>query len=178
MKATGVVRKIDDLGRIVIPKEIRRTLRVREGEPLEIFTDRDGQIILKKYSPMGEMGTFARQYAEALAQSSGYTVCISVKDTIIAASGKGRKELQDKAISPELEQFMQQRQVLLAAKGEHSYIPITTETPLYESEVIMPIVSEGDAIGSVVMLGQEPMQESDKTLVMTAAGFLGRQMED
>ena len=116
MKATGVVRKIDDLGRIVIPKEIRRTLRVREGEPLEIFTDRDGQIILKKYSPMGEMGTFARQYAEALAQSSGYTVCISDKDTIIAASGKGRKELQDKAISPELEQFMQQRQVLLAAK--------------------------------------------------------------
>ena len=107
---------------------------MREGEPLEIFTDRDGQIILKKYSPMGEMGTFARQYAEALAQSSGYTVCISDKDTIIAASGKGRKELQDKAISPELEQFMQQRQVLLAAKGERSYIPITTETPLYESE--------------------------------------------
>lgn len=178
MKATGIVRRIDDLGRIVIPKEIRKTLRVREGEPLEIFTDREGQIILKKYSPVGEMGAFAKQYAESLAQSSGYTVCISDKDMVIAASGQGRKELQDKEISPELEQFMQQRQVHLAQAGEKGYIPITEQGEAYDSQVIMPIISEGDAIGAVAMLGQQPMEDSDKKLVMVAAGFLGRQMED
>ena len=178
MKATGLVRRIDDLGRIVIPKEIRKTLKVREGEPLEIYTDRDGQIILKKYSPMGEMGTFAKQYAEALSKSSGYTVCISDKDTIIAASGQGRRELQDKEISHELERFMEQRQLSIAQSGEKGYIPITQQGEHYESQMIMPIVSEGDAIGSVVILGQSPMEEGDKKLVMTAAGFLGKQMEE
>ena len=178
MKATGIVRRIDDLGRIVIPKEIRKTLKVREGEPLEIFTDHEGQIILKKYSPMGEMGTFARQYAEALAKTSGYTVCISDKDTIIAASGQGRRELQDKEISHELERFMEQRQLSMATSSEKTYIPITENGERYESQVIMPIVSEGDAIGSVVMLGQTPMEDGDKKLVMTAAGFLGKQMEE
>ena len=178
MKATGIVRRIDDLGRIVIPKEIRRTLRVREGEPLEIFTDREGQIILKKYSPMSELGTFAKQYAEALAQSSGYTVCISDKDTIIAASGQGRRDLQDQEISSELEKFMEQRQVSVARAGEKSYIPITKSGEQYAGQVIIPIVSEGDAIGSIAMLGQTPMEESDKKLVVTAAGFLGKQMEE
>ena len=178
MKATGVVRKIDDLGRIVIPKEIRRTLRVREGEPLEIYTDREGQIILKKYSPMGEMGVFAKQYAEALAQSSGCTVCISDKDMIIAASGQGKRTLLDKEISQELEDLMKQRQVHMAKAGDTGYIPITDEGESYESQVIMPIVSEGSAIGSVAMLAQTPMAETDKKLVMVAAGFLGRQMED
>lgn len=178
MKATGIVRRIDDLGRIVIPKEIRKTLKVREGEPLEIYTDRDGQIILKKYSPMGEMGIFAKQYAEALAKSSGYTVCISDKDTIIAASGQGRRDLQDKEISPELEKFMEQRQLRMATSSEKAYIPITENGEQYQSQVIMPIVSEGDAIGSVVMLGQTPMEDSDKKLVITAAGFLGKQMEE
>ena len=173
MKATGIVRRIDDLGRIVIPKEIRKTLKVREGEPLEIYTDREGQIILKKYSPIGEMGAFAKQYAEVLAKSSGYTVCISDKDTIIAASGQGRRDLQDKEISHELERFMEQRQLSMATSSEKAYIPITENGEQYTSQVIMPIVSEGDAIGSVVMLGQSPMEDGDKKLVMTAAGFLG-----
>ena len=178
MKATGIVRRIDDLGRIVIPKEIRKTLKVREGEPLEIYTDREGQIILKKYSPIGEMGAFAKQYAEVLAKSSGYTVCISDKDTIIAASGQGRRDLQDKEISHELERFMEQRQLSMATSSEKAYIPITENGEQYTSQVIMPIVSEGDAIGSVVMLGQSPMEDGDKKLVMTAAGFLGKQMEE
>jgi AbrB family transcriptional regulator (stage V sporulation protein T) len=127
---------------------------------------------------MGEMGTFAKQYAEALSKSSGYTVCISDKDTIIAASGQGRRELQDKEISHELECFMEQRQVSIAQSGEKGYIPITQQGAHYESQMIMPIVSEGDAIGSVVILGQSPMEEGDKKLVMTAAGFLGKQMEE
>ena len=66
MRATGIVRRIDDLGRVVIPKEIRRTMRIREGDPLEIFTDRDGSVILRKYSPIGEIGEFAQEYAEAM----------------------------------------------------------------------------------------------------------------
>ena len=87
MKATGIVRRIDDLGRVVVPKEIRRTLRIREGDPLEIFTDREGEIILKKYSPIGELGQFAGQYAESLAKTSGCLACVTDRDHVIAAAG-------------------------------------------------------------------------------------------
>ena len=103
MKATGIVRRIDDLGRIVIPKEIRRTLRIREADPLEIFTDREGEIILKKYSPIGEMGTFAKQYAESMAQVSGHVAMISDRDQFIAVAG-GMKNMLGKSISRELEE--------------------------------------------------------------------------
>src|SRR5690606_11016659 len=87
MKATGIVRRIDDLGRVVIPKEIRRTLRIREGDPLEIFVDRDGEVILKKYSPIGELGDFAKEYAESLHESTGHITMICDRDTIIAVAG-------------------------------------------------------------------------------------------
>ena len=106
MKATGIVRRIDDLGRVVIPKEIRRTLRLREGTPLEIFTDREGEIILKKYSPMAELSTFARQYAESLAQSTGLAVCVTDRDQVIAVAGGLKKELLQKSISKPLEQMI------------------------------------------------------------------------
>ena len=109
MKATGIVRRIDDLGRVVIPKEIRRTLRIREGDPLEIFTDREGEVILKKYSPIGELANFAGQYAESIAQALGCLVCICDTDQVITASGNGRKELQDKYISSALRQVMDGR---------------------------------------------------------------------
>ena len=92
MKATGIVRRIDDLGRIVVPKEIRRTLRIREGDPLEIFTDREGEIILKKYSPIGELSQFAGEYAESLAQTTGHLVLITDCDHVVTASGAGKKE--------------------------------------------------------------------------------------
>ena len=110
MKATGIVRRIDDLGRVVIPKEIRRTLRIRESDPLEIFTDREGEIILKKYSPIGELSTFAKQYAESLSQTMGCLVCISDLDQIIAASGVGKKDFQNKYISEQLETLMTERE--------------------------------------------------------------------
>ena len=103
MKATGIVRRIDDLGRVVIPKEIRRTLRIREGDPLEIFTDREGEVILKKYSPIGELGLFAKQYAESLAQTTGLMVCVSDRDTVIAAAGGAKKDYLGKPISKQLE---------------------------------------------------------------------------
>ena len=100
MKATGIVRRIDDLGRVVVPKEIRRTLRLREGEPMEIFTGKDGEIILKKYSPVGELENHARELAESIAQISGFLTCVADTDQIIAASGHGQREYQGKSISP------------------------------------------------------------------------------
>ena len=102
MKATGVVRRIDDLGRVVIPKEIRKTLRIKEGDPLEIFTDKEGEIILKKYSPIGELTEFATGYAETLAKTTGHIACITDKDTVIAVSGGSKKEFLEQNISVNL----------------------------------------------------------------------------
>ena len=121
MKATGIVRRIDDLGRVVIPKEIRRTLRIREGDPLEIFTDREGEIILKKYSPIGELGTLAKIYAESLSQTLGCTVCITDTDQVVAASGSGKKELQDQFIGRELDHLLKERGQILAGNSDFAY---------------------------------------------------------
>ena len=127
MKATGIVRRIDDLGRVVIPKEIRRTLRIREGDPLEIFTDREGEVILKKYSPIGELGTLAKLYAESLSQTMGCTVCITDTDQVVASAGSGRKELQDQFIGQELGRAMKERSQILARNGDISYIKVTAD---------------------------------------------------
>lgn len=181
MKATGIVRRIDDLGRVVIPKEIRRTLRIREGDPLEIFTDREGEIILKKYSPIGELGPFAKQYAESLAQVTGLMVCITDRDSVIAASGGARKDFMGKTISQDLEDVIQERENVQASAGEKKYIRITEEEQEeYQAQTICPILCEGDAIGSVILFSREPkgrMGETEQKLALTAAGFLGRQME-
>ena len=155
MKATGIVRRIDDLGRVVIPKEIRRTLRIREGDPLEIFTDREGQVILKKYSPIGELASFAKQYAESLAQTLGCTACITDNDMVIAAAGAGRKEFQEKGICKELEKMLQTRECMTAGKGNINYIIIVDGTEEYVEEVICPIICEGDVIGGVILLKKE-----------------------
>ena len=117
MKATGIVRRIDDLGRIVIPKEIRRTMRIREADPLEIFTNHEGEIILKKYSPIGELGQFAGHYADALAQNSGCLVCITDRDHVIAASGGGKKDFDGKPISKEMEAAIEENQNAQMAAG-------------------------------------------------------------
>ena len=127
MKATGIVRRIDDLGRVVIPKEIRRTLRIREGDPLEIFTDREGEIILKKYSPIGELSAFAGQYAESLSQTMGCLVGVCDMDQVVAASGAGKKELQDRLISRQLEKVLGERNSILACAGDKKYTPIVKD---------------------------------------------------
>lgn len=180
LKATGIVRRIDDLGRIVIPKEIRRTLRIRESDPLEIFTDREGEIILKKYSPIEEMSGFAKQYADSLAQVSGHGVLIADRDQFIAAAG-GYKNLIGKTLHSILESKMEKRELVMASEGERNFIMIAEE-PYNEfvHEVICPIICEGDVIGSVILLENDPkrkMGEVEKKLVQAAAGFLGRQME-
>lgn len=181
MKATGIVRRIDDLGRVVVPKEIRRTLRIREGDPLEIFTDREGEIILKKYSPIGELGDFAKQYADTLAQTIGNVVCIADRDQIIAVAGGGKKEFMNKNISSALERLIQNRETIVASNGEKAFINITDDNMEdYQSQVICPIIAEGDSIGAVIILSKdkdEKVGETEKKLAVSAAGFLGRQME-
>ena len=112
MKATGIVRRIDDLGRVVIPKEIRRTMRIREGDPLEIYTEKDGEVIFKKYSPIGELGDFAANYVETLAKARGHCSCITDRDNVIAVSGLPKKELIEKPVSSELENVMNEKIVV------------------------------------------------------------------
>ncbi|MCM1037707.1 MAG: stage V sporulation protein T [Roseburia sp.] len=180
MKATGIVRRIDDLGRIVIPKEIRRTLRIREADPLEIYTDREGEIILKKYSPIGEMGTFAKQYAESMAQVSGHIAMIADRDQFIAVSG-GMKSVLGKSISRDLEEKINNRESVVATKGDRNFIPVCHEAGEdYQHEAISPIICEGDVIGAVILLemdNKSKMGEVEQKLIQSAAGFLGRQME-
>ncbi len=181
MKATGIVRRIDDLGRVVIPKEIRRTLRLREGTPLEIFTDREGEIILKKYSPMVELTSFAVQYAEAMAQATGLMVCITDRDQVIAVAGGPKKDLIQKPISRQLEHAINERESVLAVKEDKSFFSITSEEMEgVTAMALTSIICEGDAIGSVALLSREAkarLGEPEMKLVSTAAGFLGRQME-
>ncbi len=181
MKATGIVRRIDDLGRVVVPKEIRRTLRIREGDPLEIFTDREGEIILKKYSPIGELSAFAKQYADSLAQTTGHIICITDRDQLIAVSGGAKKDLVSKHISKPLEEAINERESIVASKDDKNYINITNEDQDdYTWEVISPIISEGDAIGAVILLTKDPktkMGETEQKIASSASGFLGRQME-
>ena len=173
MKATGIVRRIDDLGRVVVPKEIRRTLRIREGDPLEIYTDREGGIVLRKYSPIGELSQFSKQYAEALAQNTGYIVSITDRDQHIAVAKK--------AISRQMDTLMNQRESLLAVKGERKFIPITEDGgENYTAQVIYPIIAEGDAIGTVILTTKDDkvrMGEMEMKLAASAASFLGRQLE-
>lgn len=181
MKATGIVRRIDDLGRVVVPKEIRRTLRIREGDPLEIFTDREGEIILKKYSPIGELGQFAGLYAESLAQTSGCLVCITDRDHVVAAAGSGKKEFDGKPISKQLENVITDRETFCARKDEKGFVKITLDdSGDFQSQVVSTIICEGDAIGSVVMYNREEnggIGEAESKMAKVAAGFLGKQME-
>lgn len=181
MKATGIVRRIDDLGRIVIPKEIRRTLRIRETDPLEIFTNREGEIILKKYSSIGELGEFSKTYAECMAQTTGNMVCVSDRDQIVAAAGTDKKNFLSRAVSWELETVMDDRSSVLAMNGEREYIKITADgEENYAMQIISPIICEGDVCGSVIMLSRDEKNrfgEAEKQMVDTAANFLGKQLE-
>lgn len=180
MKATGVVRRIDELGRIVIPKEIRRVLRIRESDPLEIYTDREGEIILKKYSPVKEISGFAKQYAESLAQTTGTIAAVTDRDQMIAVSG-GMKHLIGKSLSEELENAMNERKTVHANRNDRHFIPVSNDNnENFEEELISPILCEGDVIGSVILLStnnKNKLADAEKKLVQTAASFLGKQME-
>lgn len=179
MKATGIVRRIDDLGRVVVPKEIRRTLRIREGDPMEIYTDKEGEIILKKYSHVGELTEFSKQYAESLAQTTGNTICVTDRDKVVAAAGPGKKELMDKNISKFLEGYLEDRLIINASRGEKKFIKIVDDFEDVAREIIVPIIYEGDVIGAVIMLTRDEkntFSESDVKVITSAAHFLGKQM--
>ena len=183
MKATGVVRRIDDLGRIVIPKEIRKTLRIKEGDPLEIFTDREGQVILKKYSPIGELSEFATEYAETLAKTTGHIACITDKDTVIAVSGGSKKEFLEQGISKDLERIIDDKEIYTSKENNDKSIPITQTDSMERirnAQVIYPIISDGDSIGSVILISKDSntkMTDIEKKVAQSAASFLGTQME-
>ena len=184
MKATGIIRRVDDLGRIVIPKEIRKTLRIKEGEPLEIFTDREGQVILKKYSPIGELSEFATGYAETLSKTTGHIACITDKDTVIAVSGGSKKEYLEQNVSDELEQLMEDKEIYTSNENSSDVsMPITkndNRDRKYNAQVVYPIISNGDTIGTVILLSKEAntkMNEVETKIAQSAATFLGSQME-
>lgn len=180
MKATGIVRRIDDLGRIVIPKEIRRTMRIREGDPLEIYTDNDGEVIFKKYSPIGELSGFAGIYAEVLHKTGGYPVVVCDRDHVVAVSGLPKKELLERRVSPSLEELMEARQSFtLTAPNGNKLQPVEGSDRL--ALTAFPILSAGDVCGAVMFLKEDSTTsatEADIKLISAAAAFLGRQMEE
>ena len=179
MKATGIVRRVDDLGRIVIPKEIRRTLKIREGDPLEIYTEKDGGVIFRKYSPMGDLQDFANQICESIGANTGHVAAVSDRDSIIALHGAPKRELMDKPNSPELDKLMESRKNYLYTTGDPK-LRASESSDKYHLGVAAPILSQGDLIGAVVLLmpeGGTPMNEADQALAKTVAGFLGKQME-
>ena len=179
MKATGIVRRIDDLGRVVIPKEIRRTMRIREGDPLEIYTSRDGEVIFKKYSLLGGMEDFAGQLCETMSRSTGSICAVTDRDAVIAVAGGGKRELQGKRITPELEQIMESRRIYQYT-GEGQAIPVSDGSDKLTVNVAAPILSEGDLLGLVLFVGTTPSLltgDTEYKLAQTIAAFLGRHME-
>ena len=179
MKATGIVRRVDDLGRIVIPKEIRRTLKIREGDPLEIYTEKDGGVIFRKYSPMGDLQDFAAQMCEAIGANTGRIAAVADRESIIALSGAPKRELMDKPNSQALEKLMEQRRNYRYTQGDN-LIKATEESDKYHLAVASPILSQGDLMGCVMLLMADdttPLPEGEQKLVQTVAGFLGKQME-
>ena len=181
MKATGIVRRIDDLGRVVIPKEIRRTMRIREGDPLEIYTDREGEVIFKKYSPIGELNSFAAQYAETLYKTCDLSVVICDRDSVIACAGVPKRDFQEKRLSEHAEDMIERR-TLYRCDGTEMFSATSDESSEYSIACLMPILSEGDVIGCVASLlsasgTRHTPTEIECKLVETAAGFLGKQLE-
>lgn len=180
MKATGIVRRIDDLGRVVIPKEIRRTLRIREGDPLEIYTATDGEVIFKKYSPVGEMSVFAGQYADVLSRISNLPTIITDRDHVIAAAGVSKREYLERRITAALEGYMENRKSYRSEPDNVGGVE-PVEGLEREAAVIYPIIAAGDVSGAVVMLKTESDKlptETEVKLAQSAAAFLGKQMEE
>ena len=174
MKATGIVRRIDDLGRVVIPKEIRRTMRIREGDPLEIYTSSDGEVIFKKYSPIGEMGESAAQVAEIMHRLAGCPVAVFDRDHVVSVSGAAKKEWNARRVSPELEELMEQRRQYFSDAGEPEFLP--AEGMEKAAVACMPILSAGDVTGAVAFLENDEhaaLNETQKSLIQAASQFLG-----
>ena len=184
MKATGVVRRIDDLGRIVIPKEIRKTLRIKEGTPLEIFTEKEGDIVLKKYSPVSELSSFSQEYAECLSNVTNLISIVTDKDGVIAVSGTSKKNLLEESISEDLEKILDKRELFVSDDEKHHPINITKKNLENQiaggTQIIVPIISNSELVGSLILIDKNPKsnnQDSNVIIAKVAANFLGTQME-
>lgn len=174
MKATGIVRRIDDLGRVVIPKEIRRTMKIREGEPMEIFTDVGGSVIFRKYSPAGEQSTLAANLCDALHKTCGRPFIICDRDTVIAASAGVRRELDGKPVSAALDAAMQTRQM----KKDPECVPVSDGVSA-ETSVLVPVIAGGDLCGCAAFLRADaPVTDIEIKMAQAAAILFARQMED
>ena len=177
MKATGIVRRIDDLGRVVIPKEIRKTLKVKEGMPLEIYTDKEGGIILRKFLPFSEMSSLSAEFAECMAQQTGTIVFITDREKVIAAAGYTGQDIIGKAISPMLESILDDRDEKLPLSERNRFIPVVNGMQEV-AQVCQSIRSNGQIIGAVIVQNKDRKQaagELEKKVAMVAADFLGRQ---
>ena len=183
MRATGIVRRIDELGRVVIPKEIRRTLRIREGDPLEIFTDHDGEVVLKKYSPIGEIASIAKDYTDSLHRTLGHVALISDRDAVVSSSGTAKREYVEKALSPEADRILQSRQLaMMNLSSGAKMIPVTSDDHAenYSAQILAPILADGEIVGGLILLSRESglqMTDVDRKVAETTANIIGRQME-
>ena len=180
MKATGIVRRIDDLGRVVIPKEIRRTMRIREGDPLEIFTNKEGEVIFKKYSAMESITELVLVFAEALAKATGGSAAVCDRDTILAVSGVSKREFGDKPVSDELGRIMQERVNYVCKPGDTKRVPLMNGNDRVSCSVVCPIIAESDCVGALVLILPDSgavATESEFKLCSTCATVLGMQME-
>ena len=177
MKATGIVRRIDDLARVVIPKEIRRTMRIREGDPLEIYTSGAGEVIFKKYSPVGEMGEYAHLLCDAVAKQTEFSVAICDRDHCIAAAGSGAKEFISLEISPQLESIMESRRGRECSREENIAVFGGKSAAMGYA---VPIIAAGDIAGAIVFIFNDISGEltvAEKSLGNCCAAFLSRQLE-
>jgi AbrB family transcriptional regulator (stage V sporulation protein T) len=179
MKATGIVRRVDDLGRVVIPKEIRRTMRIRDGEPLEIYTSREGEVIFKKYSPLGEFANHAESFADAISKAAGMTVTINDRDAVVACAGGKKRELQDKPLSADLEKLMSTRQTYIRKGASAKAVKAVDGADGTTVSLAVPIITEGDLVGSIALIGEgASVGDAELKLAQAAAIFLGRQFEN
>lgn len=177
MKSTGVVRRIDELGRIVIPKEIRRTLHIHEGDPLEIYTDAEGGVMLKKYSQVGDLASFAQQYADVLAKYINLPMLVCDLDSVVSVAGAPKNEYLARPITPVMEEYIQDRKHFIS-DGKSDFKPVVGVDQV--ASVICPIIAASEVTGAVVLLKNDRdklPEQTEITLVQVAATFLGKQME-
>lgn len=173
MKATGIVRRIDDLGRVVIPKEIRRTQLIRVGDPLEIFVSGEGEVIFKKYSPIGELAAFAQNYAEALQRTAGVRVVVADRDRVVAAVS-GARELLERRVTQEYENAVETRRLYQCEPP----LTICEGQEALSTSAIAPVLCQGDIVGSIALVGQQNVSlETAQALISVAAAVLGKHME-
>lgn len=184
MRATGIVRRIDDLGRIVIPIEIRRNMNIRDGDPLEIFVDKNGEVILKKYSAIADLADFVQGLADSLHETTHLLALVTDRDEVVAEAGAEGRGHRGRRIGEVVIRAMDGRETLVFAPDRHNHpgsVFDGEERCPFASEVIAPVIQAGDPVGAVILASTDPRQpvtQIEVKLAQTAAGFVARHMEE